>query len=93
MFWTEASLFRYQRNRLAVRNMGNGPDRAPDWKDQQEFFSQAASHFMIIKDAWRNYTAHARGKYTDDEAETILINVRSFMPKLSGKLYEEQPAV
>ncbi len=72
----------------AVRNMANDPNRPTDWKDQQEFFSQAASNFMFVKDAWRNYTAHARGKYTDEEAETILINVRAFAQKLASRLHE-----
>jgi hypothetical protein len=69
--------------------MGIDPTTRPaNWKDQQEFFSQAASHFMILKDAWRNYTAHERGKFTEEEAETILINVRSFMQKLATQLHE-----
>jgi hypothetical protein len=72
----------------AVRNMGSDPSRPLDWKDQQEFFSQVASHFMVMKDAWRNYTAHARGKYTGEEAETLLINVRGFMQKLATRLHE-----
>ena len=72
----------------AVRNMGSDPARASDWKDQQEFFSQAASYFMVMKDAWRNYTRHARGKYTDEEAETLLMNVRAFMQKLATRLHE-----
>ena len=69
--------------------MGNDPSLRPaDWKDQQEFYSQAANHFMFIKEAWRNYTAHAHGKYTDEEAETILINVGGFMRKLATRLHE-----
>jgi len=40
----------------------------PDYKEQQEFFAQAASHFGVLKDAWCNYTAHARGKYDSNEA-------------------------
>ena len=72
----------------AVREMANNPNRPVDWKDQQEFFSQSASHFMVMKDAWRNYTAHRRGKYTDEEAETLLINVRGFMQKLATRLHE-----
>ena len=71
-----------------VRDMGKDPNRLPDWKDQQEFFSQAASHFMVLKDAWRNYTAHARGKYTEDEALIQLLNVRAFMQKLATRLHE-----
>jgi hypothetical protein len=72
----------------AVRNMGSDPSRPSDWRHQQEFFSQAANHFMFVKDAWRNYTAHARGKYTDEEAETLIINVRAFMQKLATRLHE-----
>ena len=72
----------------AVRNMASDPARPTDWKDQQEFFSQAASHFMVLKDAWRNYTAHARVKYTDEEAEMLIMNVRGFMQKLATRLHE-----
>jgi hypothetical protein len=72
----------------SVRGMGSDPSRPADWKDQQEFFSQAASHFMALKDAWRNYTAHARGKYTPEEAGVIFINVRAFMQKLATRLHE-----
>jgi hypothetical protein len=57
----------------------------PDCKVQQEFYSQAASYFGILKDAWRNYTAHARGKYDENEAGDILMSVRAFMQKLTAK--------
>jgi hypothetical protein len=61
-----------------------------DCKEQQEFYAQAASHFAILKDAWRNYTMHVRGsKYTEDEAERIFDNVRGFMQKLAMRLVEE----
>jgi hypothetical protein len=39
---------------------------------------------MILKDAWRNYTAHARGIYTDEQADAIYRNVEAFMQKLAG---------
>jgi hypothetical protein len=60
----------------------------PDYKEQQEFFAQAASHFGVLKDAWRNYTAHARGKYDGNEASDILTSVRAFMQKLANRLHE-----
>ena len=60
----------------------------PDYKEQQEFYAQAASHFAILKDAWRNYTMHVRGKYTQEEAELIFENVKAFMQKLSERLDE-----
>lgn len=72
----------------AVRNMGADPAKPADWKDQQEFYSQVANHFMIFKDAWRNYTAHARGKYTDEEAGIIMANTQAFIQKLATRLHE-----
>jgi hypothetical protein len=62
-----------------IRNMGNDPSKTDDWKQKQETYAQIANSFMFFKDAWRNYTAHARGKYTEDEADSIYRNVRSFM--------------
>lgn len=72
----------------AVRNMGAAPNKSPNWKDEQEFYSQAASSLMLLKDAWRNYTAHARGKYTEEEASQIMDNVKTFMQKLAARLTE-----
>lgn len=60
----------------------------PDRKEQQEFYAQAATHFGILKDAWRNYTMHARGVYTEEAAEDIFNNVKSFMQKLAARLHE-----
>lgn len=60
----------------------------PDYKEQQEFYAQAASHFGILKDAWRNYTAHARGTYTEEMAQRIFDNVGDFMQKLAARLHE-----
>jgi hypothetical protein len=74
-----------------IREMGEDPKwkALPDWKDQREFYAQAASHFGVLKDAWRNYTNHARGsKYDDEEADNILRNVKMFMQKLSTRLSE-----
>jgi hypothetical protein len=60
----------------------------PDYKLQQEFYAQAASHFGILKDAWRNYTMHIRGKYTEDEAEQIFMSTKAFMQRISMRLKE-----
>ncbi len=73
-----------------VRDMHKDPawKALPDCKEQQEFYAQAASHFAILKDAWRNHTMHVRGKYTEDEAERIFENVKAFMQKLAERLKE-----
>jgi hypothetical protein len=64
------------------------PNRPPTWKDDREFYSQCASHFRVVKDAWRNYTAHARGKFDEQEAYDMLGSVRGFMQKLATRLHE-----
>jgi hypothetical protein len=73
-----------------VREMHKDPvwKLLPDCKEQQEFYAQAASHFGILKDAWRNYTMHARGVYTDEMAEDIFNSVKGFMQKLAATLRE-----
>ena len=66
----------------------NPPDEK--WKEEDEpFFSGAASHFRIIKNAWRNHAMHGKDKYTEQEAEDIYGSVRSFMQHLSEHLSEE----
>jgi hypothetical protein len=62
----------------------------PDCKQQQEFYAQAASHFGVVKDAWRNYTMHARGFYTEEQAERMFENVKGFMQKLAERLSENE---
>jgi hypothetical protein len=73
-----------------IREMHKDPiwRALPDCKEQQEFYAQAASHFAVLKDAWRNYTAHVRGRYDEDEAESILRNIRDLMQKLATRLHE-----
>jgi hypothetical protein len=63
----------------------------PDCKELQENYSQAASHFGILKDAWRNHAMHVRGKYTEEEAELIHRNVGAFMKKLAALGLKETP--
>jgi hypothetical protein len=72
----------------AVRELDKDPARPANWKDDREFYSQCASHFVFVKDGWRNYTDHARGKYDEQEALDQLVNVRSFMQKLATRLHE-----
>jgi hypothetical protein len=73
-----------------IRGMHKDPNwkALADYKEQQEFYAQAASHFGVLKDAWRNYTMHARGIYTVEMAEDIFNNVRGFMQKLASRVRE-----
>jgi len=79
-----------ERIEKALRDMPDDPNRKADWKEDQEFYSKAASHFMFVKDAWRNHAMHRRAKYTDEEAKTLLMNVRAFMAQLALKLSEPE---
>lgn len=73
-----------------IRDMHSDPKwkALPDWKERRQFYSQAASHFGFLKDAWRNYTMHGGGRYTEVEAERIFENVKGFMQKLAERLSE-----
>jgi hypothetical protein len=68
-----------------IRAMPSAAVKVADWKGKQEKYSQLANSFMFFKDAWRNYTAHVRGKYTEDESDGIYRNVRSFMQGLPAQ--------
>lgn len=76
-----------------VREMHKDPTwkALPDCKDKQETYAQAASHFGILKDAWRNYTMHIRGMYTEEQAEEIFMSVKGFMNKLEVLGLKETP--
>jgi hypothetical protein len=73
-----------------IGQMGQDPiwHSQPDWKEHQEFYSQAISHLLIVKNAWRNFTAHARGKFTEEEAQAMFGDVKRFMQKLAERLNE-----
>lgn len=74
------------QNEIAARSSSPPHEQ---WKDKDEpFFSEAASHFRIIKNAWRNHAVHGRDKYTEQEAEDVYRSVRSFMQHLSERLSE-----
>jgi hypothetical protein len=65
----------------------------PEVKDRQEKYGQAASHFDTLRLAWRNYTAHGRGKYTEGEAARIFDNVSGFLQKTAAMLVRYPPPV
>jgi hypothetical protein len=73
-----------------IRDMPNDPAwrNVPDRREQQEFYAQASSHFVILKDAWRNYTMHKRGVFTEEQAERVFQNTKAFMQKLTERLSE-----
>jgi hypothetical protein len=60
-----------------------------DWKEKQKFYSEAASQFMFLKEAWRNYVMHAGDVYDEGKSLSVLSHVREFMQALAkGGLHE-----
>ena len=58
-------------------------------KDERiNFLSQAAKEFMYFKDGWRNYVAHNRITYGQDDALEVIEHVQAFTEKLSANLRE-----
>ena len=60
----------------------------PDCKERQRFYSQAACHFAVLKNAWRNYAAHSNDIYTEEQAEQVYDGVKGFMQTLAERLHE-----
>jgi len=50
------------------------------------YFSEAAIHFIFIKDAWRNHVSHARSYYDEHQALSVLTHVSDLMRQLSKEL-------
>jgi hypothetical protein len=72
-----------------IRQINQRSEKPRGWKDDEQFYSEAASQFMHFKNAWRNYTAHRQFKYTEEEAEAVYRHVRDFMKHLAERLKEE----
>jgi hypothetical protein len=77
-----------ERTEKAIREIGQQRNKPADWKEEEQFYSEAATQFMHFKNAWRNYTAHVQFKYTEDEAESIYRHVRDFMKHIAKRLKE-----
>ena len=55
---------------------------------EEQWHSEAASHFRFIKDAWRNYAAHGKVLYDEESASEIWNSSRALMRQLSTRLSE-----
>jgi hypothetical protein len=64
-----------------IRNMNSS--FGANWKEQQKFCSRAATHFMFLKDAWRNHIMHGPDVYDEGRAHSILDQVRELMQALA----------
>lgn len=54
----------------------------------EQWFSEAATHFRAIKNAWRNYAMHGRDTYDEARARVVFDSVKAFMQHLATRLSE-----
>lgn len=66
-----------------------GPANGQDWKEDSQFYAEAAANFRYVKNAWRNHTMHASVSFEDGDAKEIMEHARSLLDHLSSKLREE----
>jgi hypothetical protein len=70
----------------AIRSR-NKHTHGPQWKDVDEpIYSEAATHFHMLKNAWRNHAMHSKQAYTTEKAQQIYDSVSAFMAHLAEKL-------
>jgi hypothetical protein len=60
--------------------------RSHQWRQENEFFSNATANLRAVKDAWRNPTLHVERDYTQPQALQVLNAVKAFMEDLARKL-------
>jgi hypothetical protein len=49
------------------------------------YYSETLAHYRVIKDAWRNHVAHARERYDEGRAMSIMNHVGEFMNLLAAR--------
>lgn len=57
-------------------------------KVNEQWYSEAASHFRLIKNAWRNRAQHLHDRYDEERAVEIYNSVQAFMRHLATRLSE-----
>jgi hypothetical protein len=50
-----------------------------------KYYGETIGHFRSIKDAWRNHVAHARERYDEGRAISIMAHTREFMILLASR--------
>ena len=71
----------------AIRSM-NTATHGQNWRELRQFYSETATHFHMLKDAWRNYVMHSHVTYTGQQAVDIFNATRALMQHVSTRLHE-----
>ena len=73
-----------------ARALDNAPKSTTKSSDAQHY-SEIALDAGLMKDAWRNYVAHAKINYTENQALDVLNATRRFLEKISSRAAPLQP--
>jgi hypothetical protein len=71
-----------------LKAASGGPKKTEADKQREHFYAQLAAQFKFFKDGWRNYTMHAKERYSDRDAEQMLKHVEYFLILASEQLKE-----
>lgn len=55
-------------------------------ESEEQWASEAAAHFRVIKNAWRNHAQHGKVRYGEAELMSIWSNLQSLMQSLAKRL-------
>jgi len=72
----------------AIRDIASDPNKPANWKEERAYYSEIASNFAMVKDAWRNHVAHGNKRYEEGEADSIFRYICQFMNKLAFQFRE-----
>jgi len=66
--------------------IGHRPNQTPQEKATRSLYAESTSHLYAVKVAWRNEVMHPRAVYTEEEAQDIFNNVKTFIQQLVAKI-------
>jgi hypothetical protein len=72
----------------AVSALGRSSSQPQNWKELEQFYSEACADFRLFKNAWRNYVMHVSDPYGAGEARDITSRVGKFLDHLATRLRE-----
>ena len=72
---------------LAIKHQNQMRQETPSQKrdDDLEYYGSSIASFTGFKDAWRNHVSHAKVRYDERQATSIMHHVRAFMERLSSR--------
>jgi hypothetical protein len=66
-----------------ISDLRNKPSLTDLERREITYYSEAASQFRHIKDAWRNHVSHAREHYDERDANSVCAHVKELMQHLT----------